>query len=541
MGDDFLGDLKQEHDLSIHLGEQSMENEVRHKAALLQSRKIPVVRNENSNPDVSDAQLTSFIPTDYSDVAQGTLLAQAYHHCLCYCNSIGWLVYKDGVWTASDIEAHRYSQELTKLQFEEAMTNRYVGLQQGRVLSEIDKYLGYVQSRRTSARITATLKEAMPMLSIETDVLDGDPLVLNTPCGEVNLSTGEMMHHDPLHYITHKTKVSPSNEGAEIWGEFLLQIACGDESVAEFLQQFAGMAAIGKVYEERLVIAVGSGGNGKSTFFNAIQDVLGDYAGTIRSELMIASNDSGKKFEYARLRGKRFIIAEELSEGKQLDTGAVKQLCSTGDINAQFKGKDIFTFKPSHSTVLCTNHMPTVKTVDDGTWDRLIVIPFKGRFRNQETEIKNYGAYLVEHCGGAILRWIIEGAQKYVQNDYRLIVPEVILAATKSYQEENDWAADFFRDSLVFEAGQSATGSELYDAYQKYCGCAGINPLPSSVVLPRIAEHPGVMKKRMNKGTRYFGVGISKPESLNLLQNQHRVGRCRDENRILNLMDEIFG
>ena len=222
------------------------------------------------------------------------------------------------------------------------------------------------------------------------------------------------------------TKASPSDDGADIWAEFLLQIACGEDSIVDFLQQCAGMAAIGKVYEERLIIAVGSGGNGKSTFFNAIQDVLGDYAGTIRSELMIASNDSGKKFEYARLRGKRFIIAEELEEGKQLDTAAVKHLCSTGDINAQFKGKDIFTFKPSHSTVLCTNHMPSVKTVDSGTWDRLIVVPFNGRFRNQSTEIKNYGAYLVENCGGAILKWIIEGAHKYIMREYKLAVPSNI-------------------------------------------------------------------------------------------------------------------
>ena len=489
-----------------------------------------MVRNSDTstNTDVSGPLLTSFMPTDYSDVGQGTALAQAYRHCLCYCDSIGWLVYKDGVWVASDVEAHGYSQQLTDLQLQEAMANRQASFQHGRGSSEADKYLDYAHARRSSARITATLKEAMPMLSIETNVLDGDPHLLNTPCGEVDLRTGEILPHDPMHYITHKTSIAPSDEGAERWREFLLQISCGEEYMADFLQQFAGMAAIGKVYEERLVIAVGSGGNGKSTFFNAIQDVLGDYAGTIRSELMIASNDSGKKFEYARLRGKRFIIAEELAESKQLDTGAVKQLCSTGDINAQFKGKDIFTFKPSHSTVLCTNHMPAVKTVDDGTWDRLIVVPFEGRFRNQGTEIKNYGAYLVEHCGGAILSWIIEGAKRYIQNDYKLVVPEMIQVAINSYRDENDWAADFFQDSLIFGAQHSATGSELYDAYKKFCDCSGINTLSQSVVLPRIAAHPDVKKKRNNKGMVYHGVGIKKPESLRFLQDIHRKKRAEE-------------
>lgn len=489
-----------------------------------------MANDENLFQITNDTLLTSFKPTDYTDVGQGQLLARAYKHRLCHCQGVGWLFYENGVWTQSDLAAQEFSQKLTTLQFQEAATDRLVHLKNGSSSpTDSDEYLNYARSRRSSARIAATLKEAAPSLHIDINALDADPLILNTPSGEVHLETGALVPHDPEHYITHITRVSPSDEGYERWNEFLLQISCGDETVADFLQQFAGMAAIGKVYEERLVIAIGSGGNGKSTFFNAIQDVLGDYACTIRSELMIASNDSGKKFEFARLRGKRFAVAEELEEGKQLDTAAIKHLCSTGDINAQFKGKDVFTFKPSHSTVLCTNHMPSVKAVDNGTWDRLIVIPFNGRFRNQATEIKNYGAYLVENCGGAILNWIIAGAQKYIQNDYKLLLPEVIKTVTKEYQAENDWAADFFSTCLNFGPDLTATASELYSAYTTYCQRNHIAPLPQTKVMPRIAEHYGVTKKRTNRGFLYTGVGLSKPESLILLDI--RAGECIEDSK----------
>ncbi len=40
--------------------------------------------------------------------------------------------------------------------------------------------------------------------------------------------------------------------------------------------------------------------------------------------------------------------------------------------------------------------MPSVKVIDSGTWDRLIVLPFSGRFRGQANEIKNYGNYLAK-------------------------------------------------------------------------------------------------------------------------------------------------
>ena len=280
-----------------------------------------------------------------------------------------------------------------------------------------------------------------------------------------------------------------------------------NDSVLRNLFSFTD-SILDKVYEERLVIALGSGGNGKSTFFNAIQDVMGDYACTIRSELLVASNDSGKKFELARLRGKRLAIAEELEEGRQLDTAEVKHLCSTGDINAQFKGKDVFTFKPSHSIVLCTNHMPSVKVMDSGTWDRLIVVPFRGRFRSQENEIKNYGNYLVRACGGAILSWIIDGAREYIRNDYKLDIPECIISATEQYQQENDWLTDFFNEWVALDKNEDTYGSDIYGAYTSFCSEHGERMLPMSSVLPLVEKKAGATKKRTKKGNVYQGLRI---------------------------------
>lgn len=457
----------------------------------------------------NDSKITVFQPTDFTDVGQATLLAKAYPHRLCYCEKIGWMVYKDGIWIQSDSEAQGYSQKLTTLQLIQAeqYISNYKDSSSQRYAAT--SYYDYAESRRSSARIAATLKEAIPMLSIDVSDLDADPLILNTPSGEVHLDTGECTPHNPEHRITHMTVQSPSEEGTEQWAMFLNQISCGDDSISEFLQQVVGMAAIGKVYEERLIIAIGSGGNGKSTFFNAIQDVLGDYAGTIRSDLLISSNDSGKKFEFAAIRGKRFILTEELEEGKQLDTAALKHLCSTGDIHAQFKGKDVFTFKPSHSTILCTNHMPTVKTVDSGTWDRLIVVPFNGRFRDQKSEIKNYGAYLVDHCGGAILQWIIEGAKKYVRNDYKLDIPEVIQIAIHNYRKENDWTLRFCEDCLSIDPCCSTSAAQLYDAYEAYCQSHGIPALASNVALPQIAKQTSAEKKRLSSGIIYRGIKLA--------------------------------
>ena len=56
----------------------------------------------------------------------------------------------------------------------------------------------------------------------------------------------------------------------QIWEDALDIFFCGDQELMEYVQETVGLAAIGKVYEEALIIAYGEGRNGKSTFWNAV-------------------------------------------------------------------------------------------------------------------------------------------------------------------------------------------------------------------------------------------------------------------------------
>jgi len=104
-------------------------------------------------------------------------------------------------------------------------------------------------------------------------------------------------------------------------------ITCGNQELEDYLQTIAGMFALGKVEDEALVIAYGSGRNGKSTFFNLLSKVLGNYSGNLSAETLTVNSRKNKSPEYAELRGKRLVIAAELQEGMRLDTAIVKKLC----------------------------------------------------------------------------------------------------------------------------------------------------------------------------------------------------------------------
>ena len=178
-----------------------------------------------------------------------------------------------------------------------------------------------------------------------------------------------------------------------MWEETLQLIFQADAELIGYVQRICGLAAIGKVMIEALIIAYGDGANGKSTFWNTIARVLGNYADSISADVLIAGKKNDAKNDMAETRGKRLLIAAETEEGRRLSTSAAKQLASTDKIAAEKKYKDPFAFTPSHTLVLYTNHLPKVGARDAGIWRRLIVIPFEAKIEGS-SDIKNYADHL---------------------------------------------------------------------------------------------------------------------------------------------------
>lgn len=59
-----------------------------------------------------------------------------------------------------------------------------------------------------------------------------------------------------------------------------------DPELIGYVQRIVGLAAVGKVMVEALVIAYGDGRNGKSTFWNSVARVLGTYSGNMSADVL---------------------------------------------------------------------------------------------------------------------------------------------------------------------------------------------------------------------------------------------------------------
>lgn len=442
---------------------------------------------------------SSYKPEDFSDVGQAEVMARYFSGELRYSPATHFIRYSDHYWQESEPGAQAVAHELTRRQMKEANRDLLSALMKMKSngaqtildgtskakaeqlmsdeqLAAFQEYLAakayqaFVIKRRDSKYITSALKESHPMLEISPRDLDADCFALNTPEATYDLRKGMAgaREHSPEDFITKITSVTPGQKGQIIWLDCLDLIFQHNQELIDYVQMICGLAAIGKVYVEALIIAYGDGRNGKSTFWNAVSRVLGLYSGNISADTLTVGCRRNIKPEMAEVKGKRLLIAAEMQEGARLNDSTVKQLCSTDDVFAEKKYKAPFSFKPCHTLVLYTNHLPRVSASDDGIWRRLIVIPFNAKITGK-SDIKNYGEYLYDNAGESILTWVIEGAKKVIDLDYQIPVPACVKAAIDEYRSQNDWFGHFMEDKCETGDGFRESSSSLYQAYRNYC------------------------------------------------------------------------
>ncbi|OKL46987.1 DNA primase [Boudabousia liubingyangii] len=444
------------------------------------------------------AELTSLKPEDFTDVGQATLIAGECADKVCFSPSTGWAAYGKGVWDESEPKAQRVFQDFTTRQLaqaEKALASTKAQASQEGVLQMLgvmskakalsaftpaqhqlfeqlaadEAWVKFAYRARGDRGIQAAMRQARSLVLIDPEDLDKDPYMFNTPGGTYDLREGlsSLRPHDPFDLLTKQTKVTPSDEGMGIWVECLNTIFQGDTELIDYVQRVCGLAAIGKVMVEGLIIAYGDGSNGKSTFWNTIARVLGSYAETISAEVLIAGKKNNAKNDMAQTRGRRLLIAGENDEGVRLSSSSAKQLASTDKIAAEKKYKDPFSFTPSHTLVLYTNHLPKVRGRDTGIWRRLIVIPFNATITGSD-DVKNYADYLFENAGGAVLAWIMEGARLIHAENYKLVPPVCVVKASEDYRRQNDWFAHFLEECCQVGEEFTESSKALYDTYRAW-------------------------------------------------------------------------
>ena len=332
--------------------------------------------------------------------------------------------------------------------------------------------MGLVAQARKSS--TAMRLDAMTKLArgidgiiIDHEELDALPFLFNAENGTVDLKTGELLAHNPEHLLTLQGEVRyDKNARSDFWDACLARWQ-PDPEVRRYLQRVCGSAMTGHPVEA-LFINVGNGSNGKSKFFEALSAVLGPYKVEPNKHLLTVNRHEGHATEIATLKGARMAIAAETSDLDKLDESQVKNLTGGDTLRARRMREDEWSFKPTHTLFLHTNHRPDIKGTDEGIWRRVRLIPWSVTIPVEERDEHLLDKLTTPECKSAILNWLIEGCLEWRR--IGTAEPDSIRLATNMYRQDEDAFGRFVETRCVLDKKAFASTYEITKAFGEFAG-----------------------------------------------------------------------
>ena len=459
--------------------------------------------------------------TDYTDVGNARAFASLYKEQFAYTEEFGWCFFTGLNWELgkshdarqAGIEfaenlmylAKRYWEKLEDKCAEEGCTP---SSREGKIImAPAIEFMKHAERTNSERGITSLLSLAESMMRVPATLFDSNPWVLNTPNVVVDLRTGEAYPPAWNHYNSMMTGIvyEPDAPNNGLWDEFLQQIFCKDKDLISYMQMVLGAACVGKVYEEKLLIAVGSGSNGKSTMFNVLKAVLGDYCVNVNPDILMDKVNYEQQVAVTSIKGRRLVIGQETESGQKLSTASVKRMVSSDSMIGRVLHRGYIEFEPTHTIMLATNHLPKVTDDDEGTWRRLTVVPFNATIPREEI-ITNYQDILLSEDGAYVLKWLIEGAVRFYENGCTFSdVPYAVNRSTWEYRtRERSSVETFCEDCLEFVDQVKypdvwIASNDLYEAYKEWCDYAELRVCSKDMLTKRVIRNGAMSKiKRLN-------------------------------------------
>lgn len=307
------------------------------------------------------------------------------------------------------------------------------------------------------------------LISIVPDLIKTDDggRIVNVKNGLLDIYTRELKPHTPDFISLVQFPVEyKADATCPVWDECMDAWMEGPEKDEKkfVLQQYAGYCLSSSMTYDRALFLIGDGGNGKSTFVDAISRVVG-YKNVSQIDLEMLD----KQFGMRGLIGKRINVIEEV-HGNYYQSNNLKKLISGEPIMIDVKFKNQVSFQPEAKFIFAVNTMPRIDDTSTATERRIITVNFLNNFRDKPNTNLRYDRGLLARSEeqSGILNWMIKGAQLLKEAGNFTITQDQRDTLTE-YRKENSSVDAFVAECLEFVEGNVVDSKELYEEYKINC------------------------------------------------------------------------
>jgi putative DNA primase/helicase len=279
----------------------------------------------------------------------------------------------------------------------------------------------------------------------------------------------------PEDYATTRLPVAydPGADGSR-WREFVEQVV--EDGRERTIQEYVGYCLVrGESPAHKVLMPVGEGANGKGTFVDTVEAMLGGDN---------VSNVPPHKFDeddaVVELKGALANIDADLSNAAltQKAIAMLKKLTGDDTVRGRRLYQDAVDFNPSAKHILVANEVPEVNVSDGDTafWRRWLIVEFPKTFLpGDPRRDPNLGRKLRDELDG-VLNWAIEGYNLLVNDGepWTFHGDDGPYATRDKWESWGDTLDQFVSDVLVEDRDADPVASrEVYEVYKAWAAATG--------------------------------------------------------------------
>lgn len=233
------------------------------------------------------------------------------------------------------------------------------------------------------------------------------------------------------------------------WKKFLDDVfsrATNRLATIDMLQRVFGLA-LSNHNDRQIYIHSGGGCNGKSLTLEALKTISGGYAYSLAGDIITTKKRSISETPFNRtlasLVNKRVGIIDDLEAGDVWNQGLLKNITAP-TLNVRWLYGEEAVVRNLCKLHIALNTLPKVDKENNGLTDRLVIIPYDNRFKNNPVAGDKLRQMIQDEAGG-ILSWAIRG---WIKRNISTSLGQDVVTLTDDVKEA---CLDYRNEAFQFE------------------------------------------------------------------------------------------
>ena len=263
--------------------------------------------------------------------------------------------------------------------------------------------------------------------------------------------------------------------------------------------QYMGICLTNTILYQVFLLLLGEGANGKSIMIDILNAVIGE-----QNTSNLSMDKLAERFFSSQLLFKLCNTCADISKISIDDDAELKKIIGGDIIQAEFKGKDSFSFRPYAKMLFSANRFPYVDDRSEGFKRRLRVIEMNKKPQHKDVHLK-------QKIMAELDFWVFTAVQglREVLNNHDIFESDNSKKMREDIYKNGDSVYSFIKDCLVEREGGSIRRAEMFQEYEKYCNYYERIRVKKRTFFEEMTAKGFIAKRINNEGYVYKNVFFS--------------------------------